>query len=126
MFKPALVAAVLLVTTAIPGPIQAAGQTAGIVYFTEWSALLDDAAKDVIKNAAGAVQNGNATVTGYADVTGGTEANDLLSATRAQVVIDQLVADGVPAGHLKRADKGATPAIGSGNESRRVLIRLDE
>ena len=104
-----------------------AAEPLGVVYFTEWSALLDPAATAAIGNVAKDVagKTGQITVTGYADTTGSNEANDLLSSLRAQMVIDLLKTDGVPAAKLKRADKGATPDIGGKNESRRVLISID-
>ena len=107
------------------GSAHAAEQRVGVVFFTEWSALLDPAAQTVIQEAKTRLGGtGTVTVMGYADTTGSSEANDLLSKLRAQMVIDRLVADGVPAGRLKRADRGATPDIGGLNESRRVVISI--
>ncbi|WP_158747329.1 OmpA family protein [Acidisphaera sp. L21] len=126
MKKIAMLTAVLLAVAPI-GRAYAA-QPVGVVYFTLWSALLDRPAKAVIKQAATKIQHiaaGTVTITGYADTSGSAEANDLLSKLRAQIVIDQLVADGVPAARLKRADRGATPDVGGPNESRRVLISVD-
>jgi outer membrane protein OmpA-like peptidoglycan-associated protein len=126
MTKPILFAASLLAGMAAIGA-HAAPQPVGVVYFTQWSALLDDAATTAVGNIAKdmASKPGKITVTGYADTTGSNVANDLLSKLRAQMVIDLLKADGVAANRLKRADKGATPDIGGANESRRVLISLD-
>jgi OOP family OmpA-OmpF porin len=126
MIKAALFAITLLAAAPVTHAF-AAGQPLGVVYFTEWSALLDPAATGAIKTIAAdlATKTGNVTVTGYADTIGSNEANDLLSKLRAQMVIDLLQTDGVPASRLKRADKGATPDIGGLNESRRVLISLD-
>jgi outer membrane protein OmpA-like peptidoglycan-associated protein len=126
MPKAALFALALLAATPVTNAF-AARQPLGVVYFTEWSALLDDAATGAIKTMAAdlAAKPGDITVTGYADTTGSNEANDLLSKLRAQMVIDLLKADGVPASRLKRADKGSTPDIGGANESRRVLISID-
>ena len=125
MTKASLFAIALLAASSAPA--FAAPQPVGVVYFTQWSALLDPAATAAISNIATdmASKPGKITVTGYADTTGSTTANDLLSKLRAQMVIDLLKTDGVPANRLKRADKGATPAIGTLNESRRVLITLD-
>ncbi len=126
MTKAALLAAALLATT-FTGRAYAAGQQpVGLVYFTQWSALLDDAATGAVKEAATRVAGttGRVTVTGYADTTGSTEANKLLSALRAQMVIDLLEADGVSPKRIKRAARGATPDIGGTNESRRVLISI--
>ena len=126
MTKAFWLAAALLSATVVTGA-HAAPQPVGVVYFTQWSALLDDAATTAISNIAKdmASKPGKITVTGYADTTGSNEANDLLSKLRAQMVIDLLKTDGVAANRLKRADKGATPDIGGLNESRRVLITLD-
>ncbi len=125
MFKASLFAIALLATTPVTAAF--AAQPLGVVYFTEWSALLDPAATGAIKTMAAdlATKPGTITVTGYADTVGSNEANDLMSKLRAQIVIDELKADGVAASRLKRADKGATPDIGGLNESRRVLVSLD-
>jgi len=64
-------------------------------------------------------------VTGYADVSGSREANNLLSGLRAQVVMDQLVADGIPATRLRRVEQGATPDTGLPTESRRVVVTFE-
>ncbi len=126
MTKAALFALALLAAAPVTRA-DAAGQPLGVVYFTEWSALLDPAATSAIKTMAAdlVAKTGDVTVTGYADTVGSSEANDLMSKLRAQIVIDELKADGVPASRLKRADKGATPDIGGLNESRRVLVSVD-
>ena len=98
-----------------------------VVFFTPWSALVDEAAGHAISSAA---QQANATpgasvvVTGYADTTGGTSANRLLSMTRAQVVVDALEADGVSAARIKRKAVGRTPSVNTTLESRRVTIAI--
>ena len=61
-------------------------------------------------------------VTGYADVLGSREANNLLSGLRAQVVMDQLVADGIPATRLRRVEQGATPDSGIPTESAELSL----
>ena len=126
MTKALLIAAGLCAGMAAIGA-HAAPQPVGVVYFTQWSALLDDAANTAVSNIAKdmATKPGTITVTGFADTTGSNEANILLSKLRAQMVIDLLKTDGVVANRLKRADKGATPDIGGLNESRRVVITLD-
>lgn len=126
MAKAVLFATSLLAAVSA-GVADAAEQRVGVVFFTEWSALLDLAAQQVVQDVKARLngaQSGTVTVTGYADTIGSSEANDLLSRLRAQVVIDLLVADGVPASRLKRADRGATPDIGGLNESRRVVISV--
>ncbi len=124
--KTATFSVVLLAALSV-APAKAA-QPAAVVFFTLWSALLDDAASSVVEQAASQInasQTGIITVTGYADISGSAEANSLLAKLRAQLVIDQLVADGVSRTRLKRADRGATPDIGGANESRRVLISFE-
>jgi outer membrane protein OmpA-like peptidoglycan-associated protein len=126
MSKPlglALAAALLAPASVIAAPPPT------VVFFTEWSARIDDAARRAIDAAAERAKQDGAkelTVTGYADTTGSKEANALLSATRAQVVTDQLVADGVPASHIHQAAKGATDFIQTSLESRRVVISIAE
>jgi outer membrane protein OmpA-like peptidoglycan-associated protein len=69
-----------------------------VVFFQEWSAAMDDPALAVISQAADWVKShpGNeAHVSGFASTVGGRQANILLSDLRAQVVADQLQADGV-------------------------------
>ena len=98
----------------------------GVVFFTEWSAFPDRAAKQVISESK-AVIDGNkhaiVTVTGYADASVSTKAG--LSKLRAQIVMDMLVAQGVPAAQLRRADQGRTPDLGGHVESRRVVHSID-
>ena len=85
----------LAIVAAFTGPARAEPRTV-VVFFTEWSALIDDPAQSAITQAADLAKADNSpiVVTGYADTTGSEDANKLLSATRAQVVTDQLVADG--------------------------------
>lgn len=127
MMTKAVLFATSLFAAVSAGVAHAAEQRVGVVFFTEWSALLDPAARQVVQDAKtrlSGAQAGTVTVTGYADTTGSGEANDLLSKLRAQVVVDLLVADGMPTDRLKRADRGATPDIGGLNESRRVVISI--
>lgn len=107
--------------------LHATAQPASVVFFTEWSALLDDAARNVVRTAADSIANDSSakvTVSGYADTTGSAEANELMSTLRAQVVMDLLVEDGVPATRITRAGRGATPDVGGKLESRRVVITV--
>jgi hypothetical protein len=100
----------------------------GVVFFTEWSAFPDRAAKQVISESK-AVIDGNkhaiVTVTGYADASVSTKAGLLLSKLRARIVMDMLVAQGVPAAQLRRADQGRTPDLGGHVESRRMVHSID-
>jgi outer membrane protein OmpA-like peptidoglycan-associated protein len=98
-----------------------------VVFFPEWSAQLDAAATGVVGGAADWARrhtDGAVTVTGFADLQGSARANQDISALRAQVVIDALVADGVPAARIrKRAVGSVAPALGS-QQSRRVEIAI--
>ena len=105
---------------AAPGPMQKF-----VVFFSEWSAGLDQPAVGVITAAAAAAKqmpNAPVTVVGYADPAGSSQANLYMSRTRAQVVTDQLVQDGVPAALIRHAGRGPTDFTASSQESRRVEI----
>jgi outer membrane protein OmpA-like peptidoglycan-associated protein len=108
-------------------PPLAAGQPFP-VYFSPWSVALDSPALDVVQVAATrAAQLPGATVlvAGYADPEGSRTANDLLSRTRAQVVADQLIADGVGAGRISVVGHGERAFTQSSLESRRAEITID-
>ena len=98
-----------------------------VVFFTPFSADLDDGARSVIADASQAAQaspSRRVVVAGYADRTNGTPAtNQTLTKLRAQVVADGLVAQGVDRGRIVLQPKGS---IGGdpGVESRRVMIEL--
>ncbi len=97
------------------------------VFFQEWSAALDDAAIGTVSGAARwANEHPGApvTVTGYADPQGSKQANVAMSRTRAQVVVDQLVRDGVARGRIRLAAHGPTDYTLSSIESRRVEIAV--
>lgn len=98
-----------------------------VVFFQEWSARLDDSALAVISRAGdyAKVNPGVAVhVEGFADPTGSRKANALLTDLRAQVVMDQLQADGVPAVRIQGRGHGAVHFALSSQESRRVEISL--
>jgi OOP family OmpA-OmpF porin len=98
-----------------------------VVFFQEWSAAIDPAAGAAITAAAqwGKEYPGTVLrVTGYADPTGSAQANDYLSLTRAQVVADQLMADGIERGRIVLAAHGATDFTLTSQESRRVEIAI--
>lgn len=121
-------ASVLLPGAAIlrPGPA-AAGTRDVVVLFTEWSARIDQPADDIIRQAAelaSQVGAGTITVTGIADATGSTRAASLLSATRAQVVVDRLVDDGIDPARIRAAARGGTVLVQSALESHRVTIDI--
>lgn len=101
------------------------------VFFQSWSASLDDHALSAIQTAAkGAAADPTAKVivTGAADTTGSEAANRYISKTRAQVVADQLVADGVSSERLVIHGVGMVQAPAQNGStaqySRRVLIQL--
>ena len=96
-----------------------------IVYFEEWSAALGDAAQAVIAEAADYARANPgrfARVTGFADPTGSRKANALLTDLRAQVVVDQLEQDGIPAAHIIARGRGSVQFALNSQESRRVEI----
>jgi outer membrane protein OmpA-like peptidoglycan-associated protein len=102
------------------------------VFFQPFSAALDQPALDTIASAAktaSAQPNYRVVVIGAADSVGSELANKYLSQTRAQVVADQLVADGVAQSRLRIYGRGmiqptdgtpGTPVQGA----RRVLIAV--
>ncbi len=99
-----------------------------VVFFTPFSADLDESAKSVIADASQAVQAASArriVVAGYADraAGGSPTVNQTLSKLRTQVVADGLVVQGVDRGRIVLRPRGA---IGGdpGVESRRVAIEI--
>ncbi len=113
-----------------PPPIPTTPDTP--VFFQQWSARLDDAALTTIATAAAAANklpNAPIIVSGAADTVGSQTANADLSLTRAQVVADQLVADGVAKSRIttKAVGEVAAPGIPSdmpAQFSRRALIHI--
>ncbi len=99
-----------------------------VVFFTPFSADLDDGAKSVIADASQAAQarpGRRVVVAGYADPTNGTAAtNQTLTRLRAQIVADGLVADGVARDRIVLRPKGSLGGD-PGVESRRVMIELN-
>lgn len=96
-----------------------------LVFFQEWSADMDQEAKDAVAAASAVVKRHPGvpvTVIGYADPEGSSQANRDISRLRAQVVVDALVKDGVPAAQITRQSKGATAFVATSLESRRVEI----
>ncbi len=96
-----------------------------VIFYPEWSAQLDDSAKGVVDGAAGfALRHPMApvTVVGFADLDGSPQANKDISRARAHVVVDELVARGVPAARIQSTARGSTNFIDSSQESRRVEI----
>jgi outer membrane protein OmpA-like peptidoglycan-associated protein len=97
------------------------------IFFSEWSAQLDEAGTAAIARAADSAKSnpfGTVNVAGYAAPVGSAQANADMSQVRAQVVADQLVADGVDVARIKRVAHGATDFALTSQESRRVDIIL--
>jgi outer membrane protein OmpA-like peptidoglycan-associated protein len=98
-----------------------------IVFFQEWSAAIDPPALKAIGAAAQFAKDHPGTavkVIGYADPTGSGAANQYMSHTRAQVVADQLVTDGVERNRIGLGAEGATAFALTSQESRRVEIAI--
>lgn len=96
-----------------------------LVFFQEWSANLDAEAQGAVDAAAAIVKahpGVPVSVIGYADPEGSPQANIEISRLRAQVVVDALVKDGVPAEQITRQAKGATSFVNTSQESRRVEV----
>jgi outer membrane protein OmpA-like peptidoglycan-associated protein len=109
-------------TTAAPTPSHKV-----LVFFQEWSAAIDAPASSAITAAAQWAKDHPADaikVTGYADPTGSAAANDYMSRTRAQVVADQLVTDGIDRSRIVISAQGATAFTQTTQESRRVEIAI--
>ncbi len=126
----ALCLLIALAACAVPAPAPQAAVPQGMdypVYFSPWSAALDDTAQSALQHATDAAKaalRGPIDVTGYADPTGSAQANVLLSQLRAQVVADQLIADGVEPARITRHARGATDFTLSAVESRRVTVSV--
>lgn len=117
----------LAACTATQTAVRAAPVPNYVVFFQEWSAGLDQPALQTIATAAAAAaKNPTApvNVTGYADPLGSKQANIYLSETRAQVVIDQLTADGVAPERTHLHAAGITNYSLTSQESRRVVITI--
>lgn len=98
-----------------------------VVFFTPFSADLDDGAKSVITEASQAAQSmpgRRIVVAGYADRIGAPATNQTLTKLRAQIVADGLVNKGVDRGRIVLQPKGSVGGD-PGVESRRVMIELN-
>ena len=106
------------------------------VFFQPYSAALDAPALHtigIVAQAAAAfartyAPNARVIITGAADNVGSPQANKLLSETRAQIVADQLVADGISRHRIKQRGLGTVPNLAPPGQpaqsARRVLIQL--
>lgn len=113
------------VSACVSGPI-GPQVPAYVVFFTPFSADLDDSARTIVTEAAQAARTTpgrKVLVAGYADRIGTAEANQTLTKLRAQVVADGLVAAGVDRSRIVLQPKGS---VGNepGIESRRVAIEF--
>lgn len=120
----------LIVLFAAAGSVRAADVPSQrfVIFFQSWSAAIDDPAQAVISRAAEWVKAhpGNvAHVHGYASTVGGKQANILLADLRAQMVTDQLVADGVPLQRIHQRGRGPVEYALNAQEARRVEISID-
>jgi outer membrane protein OmpA-like peptidoglycan-associated protein len=98
-----------------------------VVFFSEWSAALDDSAVAVITDAAKLAKSHRGSlisITGFADTTGSKAANTLLSELRAQRVADLLEGDGVAAPRIHPIGRGSVRFALTSQESRRVEIAI--
>jgi outer membrane protein OmpA-like peptidoglycan-associated protein len=98
-----------------------------VVFFQEWSAKLDDAAQAVISHAADyakAHPGFPVHVNAFADPTGSRKANILLTDLRAQIVMDQMQADGISERRLIGRGHGSVHFALTSQESRRVEISI--
>ena len=108
-------------------PGLASSQPAYPVFFTPFSARLGESATGVIAKAAQqAKANPDApvVVAGYAAPPGSTQVNLDLSRTRAQMVADALMADGVAKGRITKHAKGEIDYTLDPVEARRVDITV--
>ena len=102
------------------------------VFFQPFSAALDEPALSTIASAAktaSAQPNASVVVVGAADSVRSEPPNKYLSQTRAQVVADQLVADGVAQSRLRIHGRGIIQPTGGASgtpvqAARRVLIAI--
>lgn len=104
------------------------------VYFPTGSARLNEEGRQAVASAARDFQQGNVNtveVEGHADSVGSSAYNQQLSAQRAQVVTQQLAADGVPADRITTRAAGENePAVPTPNgvseqENRRTVIQFN-
>jgi outer membrane protein OmpA-like peptidoglycan-associated protein len=118
----------LLLLVAATGDVRAADPPQKfVVFFQEWSASIDDPAKEVIRQASEYVKadpRAVAQVSGFASTLGSKQANLLLADLRAQVVVDEVVSDGVDGKRLRQRGHGPVQFALTPQESRRVEISV--
>jgi len=123
-------ASLLLLCCTITGA-QAAGPPAQsfVVYFSEWSAAMDDSAQAIVTHAADYAKEhprAAVAVNGFASTIGSRKANDLLADLRAQVVVDQLVTDGIQENRIRQRGHGPKQYALTPQESRRVEVSITD
>ena len=123
-------ASLLLFCCIITGA-QAAGPSAQtfVVYFSEWSAAMDDSAQAIVTHAADYAKEhprAAVAVNGFASTIGSRKANDLLADLRAQVVVDQLVTDGIQENRIRQRGHGPKQYALTPQESRRVEVSITD
>ena len=98
-----------------------------VVFFSESSASLDSAAREVIAEAANLARRyplQPVRVLSYVSPAGAPAANRELAEARARAVADALIAAGVPADRIRVEPRGAVSYAAMPTESRRVEIRI--
>lgn len=103
-------------------------QRAFPIFFTPWSALLDEAAEQGLVQVADLAKRYPGVpilVVGYADPHGSREANVLVSRLRATLVAEELVERGVHRDRIRVDWRGPTNPAFEALESRRVEVRVD-
>ncbi|MCQ4161897.1 OmpA family protein [Roseomonas sp. GC11] len=100
-----------------------------VVFFTEDSAALDEAARAVVAAAAQrarALPGTPVAVLGFADPDGGRAYNRALSAARAENVAETLRSEGVAPARIRVLPRGPVPFEMMPLESRRVEIQIGQ
>lgn len=98
-----------------------------VIFYSPWSSALDDKSLAVVASAAQAALKdpvSTVQVVGFASTVGTGDANQTLSEARAKTVMDQIIADGVPASRVTSMARGATTYQFSPIEARRVEIDI--
>ncbi|MCB8879964.1 OmpA family protein [Acidisoma cellulosilytica] len=98
-----------------------------VVFYSPWGATLDAKGLAVVSQAAQAALKDPAStvqVVGFASTVGTDADNQALSEQRASNVLNQIVADGVPASRVTSMARGATTYELSPIEARRVEIDI--
>lgn len=98
-----------------------------VVFFGEWSAAFDASANAVIAAAAAGAKadpTDHIIIVGTADPVGSARSNALISALRAELVSEALIASGVDAARIEQHGAGEAAYQLSPQESRRVTISI--